>query len=123
MLPDGAMGRVDNVGMTAGVRTMMGRGDEEELDRGKRTLTEALVRAHVSGLTHPAPGRRLKAARGLGILGPAAGAAIAALQMSLRDEDGRVRRAAAAALREIRPQDASQPQLAPAATPGIRNSF
>jgi HEAT repeat protein len=109
--------------MTAGVRTMMGKRDEEELDRGKRALTETLVRAHVSGLVHPAPGRRLKAARSLGILGPAAGAAVAALEAALRDEDGRVRRAAFAALREIRPQDASQPRLAPAAAPGIRNSF
>jgi hypothetical protein len=109
--------------MTAGVRTMMGKRDEEELDRGKRALTETLVRAHMSGLVNPAPGRRLKAARGLGILGPAAGAAVAALEAALRDEDGRVRRAAAAALRAICPRDAGQPQLGHAAASGIRNSF
>lgn len=74
--------------MTAAVRTMAGKGDDEELDQGKRALTETLVRAHAKGLAHPAPGRRLKAARGLGVLGPAAGAAVAALEAALGTRTG-----------------------------------
>lgn len=101
---------------------MAGMGDEDELARCKRALAEALVRAHLDGLASPDPGRRLKAACGLGTLGPAAGAAVAALEVALGD-DGRVRRAASAALGRIRPSGGNRRWLAPVGSVVIRNSF
>ncbi|MEO2090309.1 MAG: hypothetical protein ABGY75_12530, partial [Gemmataceae bacterium] len=92
---------------------MAGTGDDDELARCKRALADALVRAHLDGLTSLDPGRRLKAACGLGTLGPAAGASVAALEFALADDDGKVRRAAAVALGRIRPPGESDPGPAP----------
>ena len=92
---------------------MAGTGDDDELARCKRALGETLLRAHLCGLVSPDPGRRRKAAGGLGALGPAvASAAAAALERALDDDDGRVRQAAAAALARIRPAGDARPSRA-----------
>ena len=102
---------------------MAGIADDDELARCKRALGETLVRAHLDGLACPDPGRRLKAACGLGTLGPAAGTAVAALEVALGDDDGRVRRAASAALGRIRPPGGNRRWPAPVGAVVTRNSF
>lgn len=100
-----------------------GIADDDELARSKRALADALVRAHLNGLGSTDPGRRRKAACGLGELGPAAGAAVAALEAAAGDGCEKVRRAAAAALRAIRLPDEYRPGPYDRRAVAARNSF
>lgn len=82
---------------------MAGIADDDELARSKRALIDAMLRTHLNGLSNPDPGRRAKAAGRLGVWGRGDERVASALESALADEDGKVRRAALAALREVRP--------------------
>ncbi len=75
--------------------------DDDELARCKRALADAVLRAHLDGLGSRDPGRRAKAAGRLATWGRGDGRAVTALESALADDDGNVRRAARAALREV----------------------
>ncbi len=83
-------------------RTVEEFADDDELARCKRALAETLVRAHLDGLGSPQPDRRAKAAGRLGVWGRGDVRAVTALESALADDNGRVRKAARAALRAVR---------------------